>query len=108
AAYKYIYQNNNNNCNRAHSQHKAESEALINISHKVYIDRSLAFSRDNHVVDLGRPRLPVLQGWQFCTRSEEAYHLWSKHALVHMQTNNLSYRVILQIWCHFRLWKMKK
>ena len=30
----------------------AESEALINISHKVYIDRSLAFSRDNHVVDL--------------------------------------------------------
>src|SRR4029434_674226 len=35
------------NCNRAHSQHKAESEAILNTSHKVYIDRSLAFSRDN-------------------------------------------------------------
>ena len=70
----------------AHSQHKAESEAMINTLHKVYIDRSLVFSRDNHVVDLWRPRLPILQGWQFCTRSEEAYHLWSKHALVQMQT----------------------
>ena len=29
----------------------AESEAMINTSHKVYIDRSLAFSRENHVVD---------------------------------------------------------
>ena len=34
------------------SQHKAESEAMINTSHKVYIDRSLASSRENHVVDL--------------------------------------------------------
>src|SRR4029434_5308290 len=85
AAHKYIYETNNN-CNRAHSQHKAESEALINTSHKVYIDRSLVFSRDNHVVDHRRPRLPILQGWQFCTRSEEAYHFWSKHALVQMQT----------------------
>ena len=32
-------------------QHKAKSEARINTSHKVYINRSLAFSRDNHVVD---------------------------------------------------------
>ena len=29
-----------------------EREAILNTSHKVYIDRSLAFSRDNHVVDL--------------------------------------------------------
>src|SRR4029434_10680660 len=33
-------------CNLAHSQQKAESEAMINTSHKVYIDRSLAFSRE--------------------------------------------------------------
>src|SRR4029434_1053009 len=33
------------------SQHKAESETILKASHKVYIDRSLAFSRDNHVVD---------------------------------------------------------
>ena len=31
---------------------RLKSEAMINTSHKVYIDRSLAFSRDNHVVDL--------------------------------------------------------
>src|SRR4029434_124808 len=57
-----VYLFNNNNCNRAHSQHKAEREAMINTSHKVYIDRSLAFSRENHVVDFSRPR----QGWKFC------------------------------------------
>src|SRR4029434_849118 len=34
-----------------HCQLCAGSEAMINTSHKVYIDRSLAFSRDNHVVD---------------------------------------------------------
>src|SRR4029434_5883172 len=29
---------------------------------RFYIDRSLAFSRDNHVVDFCRPR----KGWKFC------------------------------------------
>ena len=36
---------------RAHSQHKVESKAILNTSHKVYIGRSLAIRRDNQVVD---------------------------------------------------------
>src|SRR4029434_2246642 len=74
------------NCNWAHSQNKDESEAMINTSHKVYIDRSLAFS------EITTWWISDIRGKDGSfARSEEAqfdpsYHLWSKHALVHMQT----------------------
>src|SRR4029434_8871158 len=48
AAYKYIYETNNN-CNRAHSQHKAGSEAILNTSHKVLY-------RQKFSVQQGKPR----------------------------------------------------
>src|SRR4029434_4947467 len=75
----FIRQTTNNNCNRAHPEHKAESEAMINTSHKVYIDRSLAWISDVRGKDGSFARSEEAQ-------FDPSYHFWSKHALVHMQT----------------------
>src|SRR4029434_2388372 len=78
------------NCNWAHSQNKDESEAMINTSHKVYIDRSLAFS------EITTWWISDIRGKDGSfARSEEAqfepsYHFWSKHALVHVQHYTLN------------------